>query len=273
MLLDDERMPQLGSVDYLVEAAISGSSDDLLRDMVGVSSLTKGGGGRVDVVPALGRKSTLYPENVLPKLARAMIETITEESTISVGSQISSMIARLSAREAYDVILIDSRAGLAELAAPAMLRLGATVLLFGTAQKQTIEGYRSLLTALKLLAQRDRMEGRNADWRLMFKAVYAKASFNEDAAAAFRDDLYELFADGLYDEEQDGGNGDDDVTFPIDDQSAPHWPLVIPFNQSFIDFDPSRAPSHLTQAFYEQTFRPFLDGLDGIIASVHPEQP
>jgi hypothetical protein len=40
---------------------------------------------------------------------------------------------------------------------------------------------------------------------------------------------------------------------------------VVPFSQSFVDFDPARDPSQLTRPFYEQTFRPFLDGLDLII--------
>jgi hypothetical protein len=40
---------------------------------------------------------------------------------------------------------------------------------------------------------------------------------------------------------------------------------VIPFSQSFVDFDPVRNPGQLTQAFYEQTFRPFLNDIDTII--------
>jgi hypothetical protein len=99
----------------------------------------------------------------------------------------------------------------------------------------------------------------------MLKAVYAKASFEENVAARHRDDLYELFANQLYDVEDEEGAKGDEINFDIDDQNAPHWPLMIPFNQSFVDFDPVRSPSQLTQAFYEHTFRPFLDGIDAII--------
>jgi hypothetical protein len=144
LLLAEERMPRLGAGDFLVENGIGGVPDALLEDFVGVSALTTGGGGRVDVVPALGRQATMNPENVLPKLARAMIDDIAEDGeTISVAGQISTMITHLTARASYDAVLIDSRAGLAELAAPAVLGLGATALLFGTAQKQTIKGYRA----------------------------------------------------------------------------------------------------------------------------------
>ena len=59
---------------------------------------------------------------------------------------------------------------------------------------------------------------------------------------------------------------EDDVRFNINDDDAPHWPLMIPFIESFIDFDPVHSPSQLTHTFYEQAFRPFLNGLDAIIA-------
>ena len=197
-----------------------------------------------------------------------MIEDIdVNGGTVTVARQIADMIGRFTGRDAYDVVLIDSRAGLSELAAPAILGLGATVLLFGTAQRQTIRGYAALFAALKLLAQRDRAAGRRADWRLLFKAVYAKAGLEDLTAARHRDDLYELFADNLYEADDTEHPNPDAITFSIDDQNGPHWPLTIPFAQSLIDFDPVRAPSHLSAAFYEQAYRPFLDGIDSIIVS------
>ena len=204
LLLDEERMPRFGTLDFLVENGIGGVPDASLGDFVGVSALTTADGGRVDVVPAIGRQASANPENVLPKLARAMIEDIVEDGEpIPVAAQIATMIERLIAREAYDAVLIDSRAGLAEIAAPAVLGLGATVLLFGTATKQTIHGFRPLFAALRLLAQRDRAADRKAEWRLMLKAVYAKASLDANVAERYRDDFYELFADHLYDAEED----------------------------------------------------------------------
>jgi hypothetical protein len=172
------------------------------------------------------------------------------------------MILRLTKRANYDVVLIDSRAGLAEIAAPSLISLGATVLLFGTAQLQTLTGYRPLFAGLGMLASRDRALGRNADWRFRIKAVHAKAIMNEAALAQHRDALYEIFAEDLYDED----TGElTEMNFNIDDAAAPHTPLIIPFNPSFAAFDPLRDPSQLTSAFYEQTFRPFLLGLDALI--------
>ena len=273
LLLEDDRLPDYGVIDYLVEDGVGGVSKDLLGRFVGTSQLTSSSGGMVEVMPAIGRKSEDVPENILAKLSRAMIEDVTESGIASVGQQVSSMIDRIAARGSYDAVLVDSRAGLAELAAPAVIGLGATVLLFGTAQRQTIEGYRALFAALQLLAQRDAEQGRNAEWRLALRPVYAKAGLNADTAKRFRDDIYELYSEYLYDAESEDEVGAQitSLRFTQQDDSAPHAPLMIPFNQTFVDFDPSRDPNQLTAAFYEQSFRPFLDAIDRILEPVQAE--
>ncbi len=268
LLLDDERMPKFGTLDFLVENGIGGVADDLLSDYIGTSALTTGGGGRVDVVPAFGQKSNENPENVLPKLSRAMLDDVSDDgSVVSLSAQIEAMIERLTSLNAYDAVFVDSRAGLAELAAPTVLGLGATTLLFGTAQYQTIQGYRALFAAFKLLAQRDKYESRKANWRLNLKAVYSKASLDDKSAARHLDDLYDLFADNLYDAQTYETATSDDVSFGIDEANAPHHPLIIPFSQSFVNFDPTRNPNQLTAEFYEQAYRPFLNGIDAILSN------
>ncbi|MGJ4998166.1 KGGVGR-motif variant AAA ATPase [Bradyrhizobium sp. HKCCYLS3077] len=262
LLLDGDRTPEFGVIDYLVENGIGGVPDASLHAYIGASALTTAGGGRVDVLPALGRRSLAHPWNILPKLSRAMIEDVVEDRAIPLVEQISLMISRITERDQYDVVFIDSRAGLSELAAPAVLGLGATVLLFGTAQKQTIEGYRALFAALQLLAQRDKAQGRDTEWRTMLRPVYAKASLDAAVSARFVDDMYEIYSAHIYDAEDSGEDAPDSLRFARSDESAPHWPLIIPFNQSFIDFDPSRIPDQLTEAFYEQTYRTFLSGLE-----------
>jgi CobQ/CobB/MinD/ParA nucleotide binding domain len=266
LLLDADQTPELGAMDYLVENGIGGVPDSSLRAYIGSSGLTAPGGGRVDVLPALGRRSLTHPENVLPKLSRAMIEDIIDDHAVPVAEQISTMITRISKREQYDAVFIDSRAGLSELAAPAVLGLGATVLLFGTAQKQTIEGYRALFAALRLLAQRDAEQARDAEWRMMLRPVYAKASLDTAVSERFIDDIYELYSEYIYDEEDSGGDAPELLRFARDDESAPHWPLIVPFSQNFVDFDPGQLPGQLTQSFYEQTYRTFLSGLETALA-------
>jgi hypothetical protein len=217
-------------------------------------------------MPAMGLASTHMPDNILPKLARALTDDIAPDgATVSVGKQVSQMIDRLAGRQTYDVVLVDSRAGLAEISAPAVLCLGALVLLFGTAQQQTMTGYAGLFSGLKLLALSAVAQGNNADWRLLFKPVYAKASLDPIVGERHAAELYELFAENLYDEE---GTGSGAINFGLEDVDAPHSPLVIPFDPRFVDFDPRRNRSQLGAAFYEQTFRPFLIGLDQAIGNL-----
>ncbi|KQP23100.1 hypothetical protein ASF43_04240 [Pseudorhodoferax sp. Leaf267] len=269
LMLDDERLPAFGVIDFLVENGIGGVSDEWLPDFVGTSHLTEPGGGRVDVMPAIGRKSAAAPENVMAKLARAMVEDIEEERAVSVGQQVLAMLDRVAALASYDAVLIDSRAGLAELTAPALIGLGATVLLFGTAQTQTIEGYRALFAALRWLAQRDRMQNGAGEWRMALRPVYAKSSLNAATEQRLRDDWYELFSEYLYDAElENEGDAElDALRFAREDRTAPHWPLVVPFNPAFIDFDPARVPGQLSAAFYEQSFRPLLNAVDAILVA------
>ncbi len=275
MLLDEERMTRFGAVEFLVENGLGGIPDQALEEYVGTSTLTSPGGGRVDVVPALGRSAIDHPGNTLAKLSRAMIEDIDPSgNSISVPAQITEMVDRFAGRESYDVVLVDSRAGFSELAAPAILGLGATVLFFGTAQRQTIQGYAALFAALKLLAQRARTAGSRAEWRLLFKAVLAKAVPDSQKTAWYRDELYGIFADNLYDEDDTQQADPDAISFGIDDKDAPHYPLVIPFDSNFIDFDPVRAPTQLDLPYYEQPYRRFLDSIDSIISTryVNPDR-
>ncbi len=267
LMLDDDRTPEFGVIDYLVENGIQGIREKLLLSFLGTSGLTNAGGGRVDVMPALGKSSLHSPHNVLAKLSRAMVEDVSEGAIISVGEQISAMIDRMVRMSNYDVVLVDSRAGMAELAAPAVIGIGATVLLFGTAQKQTIEGYRSLFAALQLLAQRDRSLGRAAEWRTSLRPVYAKAGLDPKVEELFLDDMYELFSTHLYDEEDGRVDDTDGLRFTRDDRTAPHWPLHIPFSQTFIDFDPTRTPGQLAENFYDSTYGAFLKEVDRIIAA------
>ena len=67
-----------------------------------------------------------------------------------------------------------------------------------------------------------------------------------------------------------GDDARDPLRFARDDDSAPHWPLIVPFSSSFMDFDPTRVPDQLSQSFYEQTFRVFLTGLDAVMVPNEP---
>ena len=136
MLLTEGRYPEYGALDYLVESSIDDIDQRRLEDFIAVSDLTSGQ-GLVHVLPATGARSYKFPQNYLPKLSRAFLEEIGDEGTTSVRQRIANMIDSFVGRRHYDVVLIDARAGLAELTAGPLLALGAYVLLFGSTQRQT----------------------------------------------------------------------------------------------------------------------------------------
>lgn len=259
-LLDSERMPRFGVVDYLVENGLHSISGLKIAEFVGTSALTES--GRVDVVPAFGKVSESNPQNLLAKLSRAMTEDVNSDGGYkSVAVQLSDLIASLVQRENYDRVLIDCRAGLAELASGPMLALGATVLFFGTAQPQTIAGYNALFAHLSSLANRDPLR---ASWRRGLKMVYAKATFDKFSENNYRQAIYELFSNHLYDE-ADLEDESESFNFGPDDPDAPHWPLMIPFDHKFVDWNPIQQPTQLTAPFYESIFRPFLNGIEELL--------
>lgn len=256
LLLGEKDAPRLGAIDYLVESGVCEATElsQLVRKLVASSFVTQPEGGRVDVVPALGFATK--PENYLSKLSRALLDIGPEATTLPVRAKIGRLLDELEAGQSYDAIFIDVRAGFAELAAGPLLGLGATVLLFGTAQRQTIDDYRLLFAHLASLVKPEN----ESPWTKL-RFVLAKAGPNSGQNDWFLEELYTLFQTYLY-EEQEGFEG---FNFRKDDRSAPHHPVPIAMNPLFSDWDPTRNPDGLTQPFYDSSFRLFVDELKKII--------
>jgi hypothetical protein len=254
LLLGDEGAPRLGSIDFLVESTVVEPDrlSTLFPDLVAPSFQTRPEGGRIDVVPALG--SSTKPENYLGKLSRALLDIGPEGVALPVRVKISRLLDGLTNGQSYDAVFIDARAGLGELAAGPLLGLGATVFLFGTAQRQTLQDYRLLFAHLASLVEPAPESG--SPWDTL-RVVLAKAAPDARQNQWFLEGLYALFQEYLY-EEQEGLEG---FNFREDDPAAPHYPVPIAMNPLFADWDPTRRPDDLTQPFYESSFRPFLDEL------------
>jgi len=219
------------------------------------------------VVPATGRVTNDYPGGFIAKLARAYLESSEPEGGSSLAGRVRRLVTQLERRLTPEVVLIDSRAGLHETSAAAILHLGADVLLFATDQPTVWEGYRFLLAQLAQMAH-FRPAQTDDDWRLRLKMVHAKAGQTQAASDRFLANAYQVWLDGLYDEApaegvRDGLPGPEDAfTFGQDDEAAPHYPLTILWDLRFENFNPLEDLNPEAETAIEATFGGFAAALD-----------
>jgi hypothetical protein len=164
------------TLDYLVEYSLSDIDDSFIAELVG-DSILGAEGARVTVVPAIGRRTVQNPGDALAKIARAYLEDPRDDGPpVTLSERFRGMIDRFEAVGAYDVILVDARAGLHETTAAAMLAVGGEVLLFGLDHPQTFLGYRLLMAHLGRFPASP-----EDDLRERFRFVHAKASGRPNA--------------------------------------------------------------------------------------------
>ena len=122
------------------------SKEQTRRDvkLVVATSPVARGMGRLDVVPAFGRRCINNPGGILSKLSRIVVEGPDAGHGRTFGERVAQLVSTLEAALDYDVVLIDARAGLSEISAAPLLALGADVLLFMGDSSQ------SFLTYLRL---------------------------------------------------------------------------------------------------------------------------
>jgi hypothetical protein len=262
MFLPTPDLPTFGALDYYVENGRGPIDSMFLDDMVAVSPLATGH-GRVMIVPAVGQRCRVFPQNVIGKLSRAYLEDVVvpqPESPESVTflDQTRAMISHLCSRERYDAVFLDARAGLNETTATTIQGLGADVLFFGVDTPQTWEGYRFFLAHLA----RFKPNVGGDDWRYRLKMIHAKAPADPKSWARYRDHAFELFAEHLYDEVNETDRGAEMAFgFDIDDHAAPHYAWRILVDPTYDAFDPVEQREQLTEQIYLRTFGPFIDSL------------
>lgn len=278
MLLRENELSAFGSLDYFVESALSNVDDSFFTELSGDSFLGASG-ARVTVVPAIGTRTIENPANALAKIARAYLEVPQENrAPKSLTEQFADMLANFEDKGAYDVILIDSRAGLHETAAAVILGIGAEVLLFGIDQPQTFQSYRLLLGHLARFPADS-----SDDWRERLCFVQAKAPESEteraEAASRFKS-LYEpllkkssvvAIPENLTAKDFDL-DWKDDVSIDVggDEFEAPPVLHVLEDNR-FRRFDPVADRNILDSPLYASSFGALLDYVDSIVGLDDPE--
>jgi len=222
-LLPVERQPTYGIADWLVEDLVD-NGDTVFAEMTATSTLAYD--GEIYVVPAHGRD----PGEYVAKLGRVWMPKTTVDGGRETWSQrLSRLIDALESHWRPDVILLDSRAGIDEVASSCVTDVGANlVLLFAIDGEQTWSGYR-------ILFQHWRKSGAVRDIRERLQIVGAMIPETDETEyfAGLRERGYDLFSEELYDEIPPGEITGDRWNFDESDASAPHYPWAIRWHRGF----------------------------------------
>jgi MinD-like ATPase involved in chromosome partitioning or flagellar assembly len=263
LLLPPERLSDFGMVDWFIEDAV-GQGEMVLRNMISVSPLSEHTQGEIRVAAAMGLDENFY----LAKLSRVFADVSRENRVERFSKRANRLVAALEVQEKPDVVLIDSRAGLHDLAAVSIVGLSTIALLFAVDSAQTWQGYRLLFSQwqcypsiLKIL--RDRL--------VMVEALFPEAD-QVSRASIFLENAYKLFSETIYERIEPGQTPDPNVfNFDMNDTSAPHYPLLIKWNNRFQEFDPLILPKGiLTDTDIAASFGDFLEGLNRLIEGGTP---
>lgn len=235
LLLPADRIAEFGVMDWLVEDSV-GQGDKVLKGMVSTSPLGETTEKAIKVAAAMGQRESDY----LSKLARAYGDIPSQNGPQKLGERLHRMVEALEEQEKPDVVLIDSRAGLHDLAAAAIAGLADTALLFATGGAQTWLGYQQLFVHW----QRRPDVARHVRERLALVRALTPKSDRENGVKAFQQKAYALFAETLYDSIPDEASELEGSYFhPIEtDESAPHFPILIDWDERFQEFDPNLRP-------------------------------
>lgn len=274
MLLSREITPRFGMIDALVERVLAPLPPEMVQDLVGASTLTSR--GRIDVLPAFGSRSLQNSGDILAKLGRAYGEVIREDGRVETTlDQVASIIDAVQNYSRYDLVLIDSRAGLHEIAAAALFGLGAEIFCFGIDEPQTFQGYGALFGHINRYS---RGEAVNGDWYSRVTIVQAKAPIDAQQREDFQAGVDRLFKSEQANEAiQDVPLLDDFSDIPWDDTISDTelgltdiggvpGVLGVLFDPAFANFDPLRKRDQLSEAAYQKAFGGLLEYVDQALA-------
>lgn len=253
-LLPSDRQPGRGIADWLVEDLVD-NGNAVLGDMVATSTLSRD--GDIRVVPAHGRD----PGEYLAKLGRVWMPKVDPNGRRELWPQrLGRLLDTLEASWKPDIVLIDSRSGIDEVASACLTSLGASlILLFALDGDQTWTGYRMIFQHwLKIGAARSI---RN---RLQVVGAMIPETGGPDYLEGLRESAWDAFSSELYDEIPAGAEPvlDDAWSFDRSDESAPHAPWPIRWHRGFAALASLHAGlTGVDHAVVTAVFGPLVDGV------------
>ncbi len=273
-LLPETRQPMYGITDWLVEDLVD-NADTIFDDLIAISDLSRE--GDIYVVPAHGAE----PGEYVSKLGRVwMPKAQLDGNRESWSDRLKRLLQKLEARIQPDIVLIDSRAGIDEIAAACITDLGANLLLlFALEGAQTWSGYRILFEQWRRADIASKIRE-----RLRCVAALVPEEDRVRYVEGLRERSYQLFADSLYDEiappapetvkpEKEGSREVWRVmevvegwNFDEADEGAPHYPWVVHWHRSFAGLRSLQGRlAVIDPAEVNSIFGSLIDGVEGML--------
>lgn len=258
-LLPNDRRPTYGITDWLVEDLVD-NGDAVFANMIATSTLSHD--GDIYVVPAHG----VNPGEYLSKLGRAWMPKVAADGQRESWSQrLQRLLNALEENIRPDIILIDSRAGIDEVASACVTDLGAVlVLLFAIDGEQTLSGYRMLFQHWRTTAVvRDIRE------RLQLVGAVIPELGGAEYFSALRESSWNLFSEELYDEVAPGEIARGDIwSFDETEEGAPHSPWPIRWSRGFAALRSMHTRlSEIDSGEVENIFGEFIAGISRATAT------
>ena len=254
-LLPTDVLPEYGIVDWFVENAV-GQAGALRASMVASSPLAKDLGGEIRVVPAFGSATGDY----LPKLARCYLDLNAGGAPLQFGERLQRMVEQVEREEQPDVVFLDSRAGLHDIAAVAVTRMDADTFLFAVESTQTWAAYDLLFRHWKSHPQLSAFRE-----RLQMVASMVPETGGEAYLSRFREHAWDLFRENVYD---DADAVDSDAfNFNLDNDEGPHSPSPILWSRALQEFDPVEDIEGLSEELANTAMGRFVEGAKRFVFS------
>ena len=260
--IEDHALPDFGVIDWLIEDAVGQADAALLIDMVAPAPPSNR--GEIRVVPAFGEKTGRY----IPKLGRVYADVRSTRGVEHFGERLQRMCTDLIKKESPDIVLLDSRAGLHDIASVAITHLSSVALLFATSGAQSWMGYRELLANWKS------QPAHAQKIREKLKVVAALIPQTLEERSRFTDKLtdasWECFS-AIYDQIEAApalspeDQALDVFNFDRDDEDAPHWPLKVFWSPAYVDANFILQPELLSENHFNPAFGDFVEGLGELV--------
>ncbi|MEU1076348.1 MULTISPECIES: AAA family ATPase [unclassified Streptomyces] len=246
-----------GVVDHLVESAL-GNADGL--EIVTRSGYTPRNKGELWIAPARGAGTEGVSNGYVDKLNRVYADTEGARFADRLAATVRACEEAVEASDSGclpDVVLLDSRAGIHDVAAVTISHLCDYALLFGADNDQTWSGYRDLFEAWAASGQAPAIRHK---LRMVASMVPDSVHYSKDThLASFRRNAHAEFGILYNSLARDEVSGATKGSWELDDDTAPHSPIPILFEPGLVGMNVPNAPDWQERAFVEAAYRDFLN--------------